>query len=321
MNPLVSKMLSGDRMALSRLITHIESRAPQTPEILASLSTYLGRAQVVGITGPPGAGKSTLVDQMIVHYRKQNKKVGVVAVDPSSPFSGGALLGDRIRMMNHAEDSDVFIRSLGSRGAHGGLSRATRDVVRLFDAFGMDVVIVETVGVGQTEMDVLQVSHTTVVVLTPESGDTIQTLKAGILEAADVLVVNKSDRDGSMKIQHELMSMIEIGYVMHHNEEGWEIPVLALQANQGLGVAELVEVLRKHYEYVLKSEEHRLKQEKVRSQEFVEILEEILSESLREKFTQNNFLTKIREEVKSGKRSAFDAALQIKNKMRLEIEG
>lgn len=320
MHPLVPKMLSGDRGALARLITHVESRAPETPEILASISKHLGRAQIIGITGPPGAGKSTLVDQLISFYRKQSKKVGVVAVDPSSPFSGGALLGDRIRMMNHAEDGDVFIRSLGTRGAHGGLSRATRDVVRLFDAFGMDVVIVETVGVGQTEMDVLEVSHSTVVVLTPESGDTIQTLKAGLLEAADVFAVNKSDREGAIKIQQELMAMIEMGYVSHLEEGDWEIPVLQIQANKGLGIEELVETLGKHYQHVVSSSEHREKQEKVRCGELAEILDEMLALALREAFAKEPALRQILDEVKKGDRSAYDAALELKSKISLQIK-
>ena len=320
MHPLVQKLLSGDRAALARVITHVESRAPQSAEILAAISKSLGKAQILGITGPPGAGKSTLVDQLIAHYRKQNKKVGVVAVDPSSPFTGGALLGDRIRMMTHAEDAGVFIRSLGTRGAHGGLSRATRDVIRLFDAFGMDIVIVETVGVGQTEMDVLEVAHTTVVVLTPESGDTIQTLKAGLLEAADIFAVNKSDRDGAMKIQQELMSMIEMGYVSHMEEGMWEIPVLSIQANKGLGIDELTQTIQKHYDHVLTSKEHQEKQQKVRSEEFVEVLEEFLRDSLRESFQKKPYLLELQEAVKKGERSSYDAALEIKSKLRLSLD-
>lgn len=320
MQAILEKFFAGDRGALARLITYVEARAPQTPEVLASISKKLGRAQIIGITGPPGAGKSTLTDKLVKEYRKLNKKVGVVAVDPTSPFTGGALLGDRIRMMDHAEDENVFIRSLGTRGAHGGLSRATRDVVRLFDAFGMDVVIVETVGVGQTEMDVLEVSHSTVVVLTPESGDTIQTLKAGLLEAADLFVVNKADRDGAMKIQHELLSMIEMGYTSHLQEGDWEIPVLQVQAHKGIGLDELVLNLEKHYKYVISSQEHLEKQQKIRRAELIEILEEILGAALRESFVKNPQLIQVLEEVTQGQRSAYDAALSLKSKMEFQIK-
>jgi LAO/AO transport system kinase len=257
------------------------------------------------------------VDQLISHYRKMNKKVAVVAVDPSSPFSGGALLGDRIRMMNHAEDSEVFIRSLGSRGAHGGLSRATRDVVRLFDAFGMEVILVETVGVGQTEMDVLDVAHTTVVVLTPESGDTIQTLKAGLLEAADLFVVNKADREGAHRIHQELLAMIEMGKGSGFKpNEGWEIPVLQTEAHQGKGIDELIEVLNRHFQWVVQSESHRKKRERIRMEEFREVVEEMLRDRLKEMLDTQPTLKSIQEEVRTG-RNPFEAALEINKRLKL----
>ncbi len=312
MNPLLQKMFQGDRAALARLMTHVENRSSQLPEIMASLESRLGRAQVIGITGPPGAGKSTLVDQLISQYRKANKKVGVIAVDPSSPFTGGALLGDRIRMMTHAEDSGVFIRSLGSRGAHGGISRATRDVVRLFDAFGMDVILVETVGVGQTELDVLEVAHTTVVVLTPESGDTIQTLKAGLLEGADIFVVNKADRDGAHKIHHELLAMIEMGGGGKGDGQSlsWTIPVLQVQANQGIGVEALTKVVEEHYKLISTSPIHAEKQRKMRLEEFFAVVEDYLKNELLKTFESNTSLKAIRDQVDSGQKNPFEAALE-----------
>jgi len=247
MDDLVAKMLSGDRLALSRLISQVEARSGDLVALMAAVQKRCGKAVKIGVTGPPGAGKSTLTDKLIAHLRKKGKTVGVVAIDPSSPFSGGAVLGDRIRMQEHAGDEGVFIRSLGSRGSLGGISRATREVTKLFDAFGMDYVLVETVGVGQTELDIMEIADTTVVILTPESGDAIQTLKAGILEIADVFVVNKADRDGAPLMQAELKAMLELS---PRAASQWTQPVLLVQANKDQGVHELLNAIEDHQAFL-----------------------------------------------------------------------
>src|SRR5207237_1431068 len=203
-------MLARDRSALARLMTLVENRAPELPAIMSRVYGRTGHAHVVGVTGPPGAGKSTLTDRLTAHLRGAERRIGIVAVDPSSPFSGGAVLGDRIRMQAHFLDPGVFIRSLSTRGSHGGLARATRDMIRLLDAFGVDNVLVETVGVGQTELDVMRLADTVVVVLVPEAGDAVQVMKAGLLEIADIFVVNKADREGAERMQSELAQMLHL---------------------------------------------------------------------------------------------------------------
>jgi len=303
---ILKKLLKGDRLALSRLITLVENQSDKLAEYMSQIHDSLGNAYYLGITGPPGAGKSTLVNRLITMARQQNKTVGVVAVDPSSPFSGGALLGDRIRMQDHASDSGVFIRSLATRGAHGGISRATRDVARLMDAAGMDWVIVETVGVGQTELDIMELAHSTVVVLTPESGDTIQTMKAGLLEVADIFVVNKADRAGADKILHELRAMLELA-----PRKSWEIPVLKTQAAAGEGLEELVEVLTQHYSHLKKSSEYQDQASTLRQAELEEILQEQFRKWAHEKLPKEKAFKKTLEEVLSGKISAYEGALKI----------
>jgi LAO/AO transport system kinase len=241
----IATILDGDVRAAARLMRDLDDRRPDALAALKSLFPYTGRAYVVGITGNPGAGKSTVVDSLIAHYRAAGEKVGVVAVDPTSPFSGGAILGDRIRMQRHALDAGVFIRSLATRGYLGGLSRSTFDIASVLDAMGYARVLIETVGVGQDEVDVMRAAHTTVVVTVPGLGDDIQALKAGLLEVADVLVVNKADREGADRTERDLMQMLDL-----RTGENKDVTIVRTIATRGLadgsGIAELAQAIEVH---------------------------------------------------------------------------
>ncbi|RLC64664.1 MAG: methylmalonyl Co-A mutase-associated GTPase MeaB [Chloroflexota bacterium] len=248
---LVEKALAGNRYALARLISLIEDNGTEARAALAALYPHTGQAHVVGVTGAPGTGKSTLVNELTKVLRAQGTTVGIVAVDPSSPFSGGALLGDRVRMRDLAGDQGVFIRSMATRGSLGGLARATSDVVKVLDAAGFSVVLVETVGAGQAEVDIARTAHTTVVVEAPGLGDEVQALKAGLLEIADVLVVNKADRPGAAQTARALEMVINRNAVRGGADDNvWRPPILKTIALDGSGVPEVLEVIVAHREYL-----------------------------------------------------------------------
>ncbi|MGA1821462.1 MAG: methylmalonyl Co-A mutase-associated GTPase MeaB [Thermoplasmatota archaeon] len=256
MNDLAQRVVDGDPRAIARLITFAENGDPRASRAMSHIHKYSGRAKVIGVTGVMGAGKSTLISELALAYRRKGKTVGIIAIDPTSPFSGGALLGDRIRMMELSRDDDIFIRSMGTRGMLGGLTGAVYDVVEILDASGKDIIIVETVGVGQAEVDVIKIADTTMVVLVPGLGDSIQAIKAGIMEIADIFVVNKADRPGIERTVAEIESMVNLSYRAGDRK----IPIKQTIAKERKGVAELVEEIDSHQEYLLESgsfEEHR----------------------------------------------------------------
>ncbi len=249
---LVRRAREGEARAVARLISYVEDASPAMREVTAALAPHAGRAQVIGLTGAPGVGKSTSTSVLVREYRARGLRVGVLAVDPSSPFSGGALLGDRVRMQDHATDPGVFIRSMASRGHLGGLSWATPQAIRVLDAAGFDIVLVETVGVGQSEVEVAGAADTTVVLLAPGMGDGVQAAKAGILEIGDVFVVNKADRDGADSTMRELRHMITLGAGPRSGgrDDPWSPPVLRTVASRGEGAVEVVDAIDAHREWL-----------------------------------------------------------------------
>src|SRR3989442_3589567 len=305
---LVERMLARDRPALARLMTLVENRAPGLPAIMSRVYGRTGHAHVIGVPGPPGAGKSTLTARLTAHLRAVERRVGIVAVDPSSPFSGGAVLGDRIRMQAHFLDPGVFIRSLSTRGSNGGLARATRDMIRLLDAFGVDAVLVETVGVGQTELDVMRLADTVVVVLVPEAGDAVQVMKAGLLEIADVFVVNKADREGAERMHSELVQMLHL-----RPSGGWTIPVLLTQASASTGLDAVRDAIEAHRAFLASDPEHAGRERTRREGELLDVLDEELRRRVAQRPPAHGTdpLAPLRDPLRAGTPAPHTRALRL----------
>lgn len=291
---IAAELLQGNRLALSRAITAIENEYDEATEIMTKIYPHTGHAYVLGITGPPGAGKSTLTDKIARAYRAQGKTVGIIAVDPTSPFTGGAILGDRIRMNGLTLDSGVFIRSMGTRGSLGGLSHKTADAVKAMDAFGKDIIIVETVGVGQSEVDIVKAADTTMVVLIPGMGDDIQAIKAGILEIGDLYCINKSDLDGADKLVREINMMLDLDTFM----TDWRPPITKVVASQNEGIEELIGTVEKHRAYIEGNGELTRRRTKRTRDEMLDILSSNIGKYIKSKIVDSGRLDNYVESIK-----------------------
>jgi len=302
MQSWVEDIRAGNPRALARAITSVENRDPNSSALLKALFEHSGNARILGLTGSPGAGKSTLVDALAREYRKQQKTIGIVAVDPTSPFSGGAILGDRIRMSSHHTDPGIFIRSMATRGALGGLSNTTADIATVLDASGRDLVMIETVGVGQDEIDIVRLADVTLVILVPGMGDDVQSIKAGIMEIADIFVINKADRDGADRVEREIRAMQSLA---HPRTDNWTPPVLKTVAADGTGVPELAAAIDS-YEKFLDSTElgRKRRMENWRNRLISMLRDELLERVLRQQMSDED-ATRYAAEVAEHKRDPY----------------
>jgi LAO/AO transport system kinase len=311
MNGIASKVLKGDARSIARLITLAENSSPEAASVMKDIHPHTGNAHVIGITGVMGSGKSTLICELTREYRKQGLKVGVIAIDPTSPFSGGALLGDRVRMMELATDDGVFIRSMGTRGMLGGLTSAVYDVVEILDAAGKDIVMVETVGVGQAEVDVIKIADTTLVVLVPGLGDSIQTIKAGIMEIADIYVVNKADRADIDQTIAELESLVDIACT----NKDRKTPILTAVAKENKGVVELINEINKHREYLKKSKMFEAQRRKRYEAELIEIIRKRLMNFIFDESTFKGKVESLIDQISKKELDPYTAADEILGKI------
>ncbi len=306
-NNWIERIRAGDPRALARAITTVENRTPEAPALLKALFPYSGRARLIGLTGAPGAGKSTLVDQLAREYRKQGRTIGIIAVDPTSPFSGGAILGDRIRMLSHHADSGIYIRSMATRGSLGGLARTTADVATVLDASGKELILIETVGVGQDEVDIVRLADITLVILVPGMGDDVQTIKAGIMEIADIFVINKSDREGAERVEREIRAMQSLA----HRQDNWTPPIVKTVATEGVGIPEVADAIA-DYEVFLQKENLGL-EKKIQSwrDRLVEMLRDALLESVLRERMGDGAVARYAAEVAEHKRDPYSLVEEI----------